>query len=503
MQTFFYNLSGGINTSESKISLGLNTKRLYWTDAENIETLQGNGIVRQNGNILLTRLEEDEKIITIHKMPDEKSNILIATSLGNLYLYNNNTNTYQKIDKEISGTSKLNIIDFLDGVVLGSKEDSPFYINNDSDYLVESCNFTDNNNNCSDIFCSYAGRLWVASGATLYFSALGKYNDFSTAGDAGFINNFHADMYPITGLAIYKEYLAIYKKDSVYLLSGTNETNFRITPFANKGTYSHTSIVNANNKQYFVSQGVFSLEQAGLLSQIQVGSEISTNIKSEFEKFDNTRLNEVIALNYENKNQIWFFIPYKDDNYFHIIWIYDYLLDAWYKRVLPQDITTATLVNEKIYTADKSGNIYLEDFGSTFNGKAIKFLWKTPFIASGNSNIRKTIEEFYFVLDENYDNNFNFSVYKDYDDTNESDEDTIFSSNSKNLIWASNNDDPERNCYWNSEEKDALWSIVAEAIYKTEISESNYSVQLCISGNKLKNSAAIVGLEFKEIYFDE
>lgn len=503
MQTYFYNLSGGINTSESKISLGLNTKRLYWADAENIETLQNNGIIRQNGNTLLTHLEENEKIISIHKMPDEKSNILIATSQGNLYIYNVETNSYQTIDKKITGTSRLNIIDFLDGVVVGSKEDSPFYINNDYNFQVEDCNFTDNKNNCSDIFCSYAGRLWIASGSTLYFSALGKYNDFSTVGDAGYINNFHTDMYPITALAIYKEYLAIYKENSVYLLSGTNETNFKITPFANKGTYSPTSVINANNKQYFVSQGIFTLEQAGLLSQIQVGTEISTNIKTEFNKFDSKRLNEVIALNYDNKNQIWFFIPYQNDNYFHTIWIYDYFLNSWYKRVLPQDITTATIINEKIYTADKTGNIYLEDFGATFNGEPINFIWKSPFIAAGTTNIRKTIEEFYFVLDENYDNNFNFSVYKDYDDTNKSDEDIIYSSNFENLIWASNEDNSSKNCNWDSEEKYSQWSIGAESIYKTEISEANYSVQLCISGNNLENSAAIVGLEFKEIYLDE
>ncbi len=41
------------------------------------------------------------------------------------------------------------------------------------------------------------------------------------------------------------------------------------------------------------------------------------------------------------------------------------------------------------------------------------------------------------------------------------------------------------------------------AIYKAEISESNYSVQLCVEGNSAQQNAAIIGLEFKEVYIDE
>lgn len=107
------------------------------------------------------------------------------------------------------------------------------------------------------------GRLWVASGSTLYYSALGKYNDFSTEDDAGYINNFFTNTDSITALKTYKDYLAIYKKDSVALYYlGQAMMIFKITPFADKGT-SANSVVTVNNKQYFVNQGIFSMEQAG------------------------------------------------------------------------------------------------------------------------------------------------------------------------------------------------------------------------------------------------
>lgn len=174
------------------------------------------------------------------------------------------------------------------------------------------------------------------------------------------------------------------------------------------------------------------------------------------------------------------------------------------QEVLPQDITTACLYEDGILTADKTGRIYKEDFGNTFSGEAVKFMWKSPFLASGDSNVRKTIEEFYFVLDESYDNNFNFSVYKNYDSTYKDDEDTVFSSNSENLIWYAENVPSNLNTYWNDENSvNSIWSIGSNSIYKTEISESNYSVQLCVEGSEIEQNTAIIGLEFKEVYLDE
>lgn len=513
MQTYFYNLAGGINQSASKTALGLDTKKMYWSDSKNIEVLQNSGLVRQKGNVKLLELANSEKIIALHPLKDGKSyNLLIATESGNIYVYGTKSSTFTKIDKTIDGTSRINFVDFLDGVVVGSKTNALFYINNDDGYIVENCNLVDANSNSikAAIVGVFAGRLWAAHGATLYYSALGKYNDFVTSGDAGYINNFYSDTNDITALKTYKDYLAIYKENSVYLLSGSSKDDFKITPFADKGTNSFSGVINVNNKQFFVNQGIFSMEQAGLLSQIQLGSEISLNIKPEFENFDKTRFDEIIVLHYEAKNQVWYFIPYKNEEYLNTIWIYDYVNEAWFKRCLPQNMTAACSFNEYIITADSTGKVYKEDFGTTFDGKAINFLWKSPFLAAGDTNVKKTIEEFYFVIDETYDNNFDFFVCKNYDDTYQDDEDKIYSYNSNNLMWYGDNLLTELNCNWNYDANDgtdainnAIWAIGANSIQKAEISESNYSVQLCIKGSTEEQNMAIIGLEFKEVYSDE
>lgn len=508
MKTYFYNLAGGINQAASKTELGLDTKKLYWSDSKNVEILQNSGIIRQKGNTLLLQLEEEEKIIALHQLKKDKTfNLLIATSSGNLYVYGVKNQSLTLINKTIDGSARICFTDFLDGVLVLSKKDPLFYINNDDGYQTENCNLLDHNNNPvkSDVICFYKGRVWVGYGATLYYSALGKYNDFTTPADAGYINNFHTDTNNITALKIYKDYLAIYKENSVYLLSGSSEDDFKIVPFADKGTTSFSGVVNINNKQYFINQGVFSMEQAGLLSQIQLGEEITLQIKSEFENFDKSRFDEIIILHYESKNEAWYFIPYKGSEYFHTVWIYNYVNQAWFKRVIPQNITTACVLDGDILTGDSSGKIYKESFGNTFDGEAISFMWKSPFLAAGDSNVRKTIEEFYFTLDESYDNNFNFSVYKNYDSEYKDDKDLIYSTNAINLNWDGDGVNESLNCIWNDDTEDisAIWANSTDSIYKAEISESNYSVQLCIEGDSAQHNAAIIGLEFKEIYLED
>ena len=58
MEVAYYNLSGGINQSLTKTELGMDTKKIYWADAENVEILQNRGVVKQKGNSLFWILKK-------------------------------------------------------------------------------------------------------------------------------------------------------------------------------------------------------------------------------------------------------------------------------------------------------------------------------------------------------------------------------------------------------------------------------------------------------------
>lgn len=502
MDNFYYNLSGGINQTSTKTELGMNTKNLFWSDAQNVEIYKNKGITRQNGNILFASLPEEEAITAIHEMKTGNDPVLlITTSTGKIYAFDNEITLLNKTITSLSPT----FTNFLNGTLVSSDSDEMFYIKRvNSAFQITDCNLRKSDQ--TPVYASsvtiYKGRVWASEGATIYFSALGKYDDFQTANDAGYINNFYTDTDDIVGLKVYKDYLAIYKENRTFLLGGSSPADFSIIPFADKGVYSKNGVVTVNNKQYFYCSGIYTLE-VGALNQILLGSEITGNIREEFKKFDFQRRRNVLAINYEAKNQIWFFIPYANDNYFHTIWINDIVNKAWYKRVLPQDITTACIYKNFILTADKDGNIYKEDTNNTFNGEPIEFIWKSPFLGLGNPTIRKSIDEFYFILDESQENNFNFSVYKNFDTENRDDCEKIYSGNLENLVWYKENFDFELNDSWSDENNSSIWAMDVESMYKAEISEANYSIQICIEGNSIENNAAVIGMKFKEIFNED
>ena len=507
----YYDLSGGINLSVTKTELGLDTKKIYWSDSKNIEILSNKGIVKQKGNIRFCHLNEAEQITSLTELVSKSYNkLLITTISGKMYVYDPFKDEFSLLDKTLTG-KRPRFISFLNGLVGISESDGLFYVkdnldNKEGKYEVIDCDLKNSSDEyvVDGVLAVYRGRVFVAHGSTIYYSALGTYDDFKTEEDAGYIRDFHTDTDAITALMPYREYLAIYKKNRVYLLSGIDASDFEITPFADKGSYTDRAIVNIENKQYFLSNGIFALEQAGILNQIQIGSEISTKIRPEFDNFTNSGLENSFCIPYPKKNQVWYFFNYSNDEYFHTIWINDYVNKAWYKRVVPQNLTCAVLFNGEILTADDKGNIYKEDTGNSFDGKAIDFMWKSPFLSITDAHHRKTIDEFYFILDNSYDNDFNFSIYKDYDSEFSDDVEHVYCFHEEHFVWGDDSESFTANqCWAKDEDKYPIWAVNTDTMEKAEISEANYSIQLCVEGSELTNSCAIIGLHFKEVYVDD
>lgn len=506
MDVNYFDLSGGINQASTKTELGLNTKTIFWSDSKNVEIYNNKGIIRQKGNSLLLSLPEQDSVTGLCEIEsDGKYKLVITTQSGKIYIYSELNKTLKLLEKTITGKNPI-FAKFLRGVVVSTESDEMFYIKDNNNFDVVSCNFKDKDEtplypNCITV---YKGRLWCGVGSTVYYSALGTYNDFETEADAGYINDFHTDTADIISMNTYKNYLAIYKKERVYLLSGSNPSDFAILPFADKGVIARGSVLNVDNKQFFLSNGIYALEQVGELNQIRLGSEISTKIKDEFNNFDYQRIQNSFAIHYQNSHQMWYFFPYINNNYYNTIWINDYINHAWYKRVLPQNITTAILFNSNVITADAEGNIYREDSGSTFNGLPIEFMWKSPFLSLSNILRRKIIDEFYFVLDDLCDNKFQLSIYKDFDSEYEEDSELIYSKPLSHLFWAGDNTPDTAQYKWfDSSGEIPIWPINATTLEKAEICGSNYSVQLCIAGSDFSDNCAIIGLQFREIYNDD
>ncbi|MDD3150848.1 MAG: hypothetical protein PHV68_08435 [Candidatus Gastranaerophilales bacterium] len=491
----FYDLSGGINTIDSKTALGINPKPFYWADSQNIDIYKKGGIARMNGNSLFASVPSS--VISMGQYFSGEQNILVLnTDNGSFYCYDPSLGIFVLKKSGLTSSAKATYVSYNNGVVVSNGIDDPFFFEKGAENEVVQCNASRYGVNIrGTAMAVYKGRLFVSSGSSLYYSALGRYDDWETAQDSGFISNFHNDSSSITCLKNYKGYLAVYKKNSVYLLSGSDYTDFAITPFADKGSMSQNGAITVENRQYLFDGGLFSLEQAGELNQIYLSSEYSKLIHNQFETVDLTRSSEALILPLASKNQIWLFLPFKSNNYLNCIWIYDYINKAWFKRVLPQNITTACVFGENICSADSSGNIYLENSSTTFNGSPIEFYWESPFLSFNEPNKLKTIDEFYFTLDSIYDNNFLFQLKRNYV-SNEIDEiDTVTLVDSDTLLWNQND--------WPGDSDTLNWAISIDSDFKSAIAGSNKSVQIRIYGNQAVQSIALLGFEFRDVLLDE
>ena len=486
--------------------LGLNPNKIYWTDSKNVELYNNKGIIRQNGNTLLFELPEAENVTAMCAMETGGNyKLVITTASGKIYIYSEADDILTTLNKTIKG-SKVIMTPFLSGMVVATDSDAMFYIKNNSTYDIVNCNAKDTANNTlyPEYVTIYKGRIWCCKGATLYYSALGSYNDFSSANDAGYINEFHTDTSDIVTMCTYKDYLAIYKRSKVYLLSGSSPEDFALTLFADKGAFAKRGILSVDNKQFFLSDGIYALEQVGELNQIRLGSEISLKIREEFKAFDSAQIHNSFVVHNPSKHQVWYFLPYPNTQYYHTIWINDYLNHAWYKRIVPQNITNACYLKEYILSVDIDGKFYREDYGNTFNGTAIDFMWKSPFLSLGNVLHRKLVDEFYFVLDDVKDNNFQFSIYKDYDSEYPEDAEFICSRHYSHFIWAGDNTPDNAQFCWALENSTfPIWPVTTNVLEKAEICGSNFSIQICIEGRDITDNCAILGLQFREIYNDD
>lgn len=78
----------------------------------------------------------------------------------------------------------------------------------------------------SDFVCTHDNRVYLASGSTIYFSALRKAEDWTTVNEAGQITVETSDGRSITGLVAGSQRLTVFKRNSIHELFGTNPGNF-------------------------------------------------------------------------------------------------------------------------------------------------------------------------------------------------------------------------------------------------------------------------------------
>lgn len=410
----YFNNTGGLNNFSSMASLNQSENNTDWFDAQNVEGHKSGGLIKMKGNknILNTTLPEGTQILGIWDYTKQGIHYpVITTSEGKLYRLNLETGNLSEKYSDLSKTAKCNFVNFNNGVIISNGVDTPLFYEE-----FYGATPLQDNAPVGVAIEAYKARLFIASGSGLYYSALGNPNDWTTLNDAGSIVNFHNDSSPIIALENYGEFLAIYKKNGIYVLSGSAPSDFVIKPVADKGCISPWAIGTVNNNQYFFNGESVTTLNFNSLGQITIADDVSIKIKNIFPELNTQKFSEVVCIPYQGKNQIWYYFASETSEALDICYIYDYFHKSWYKRVgLP--VTCGTFIDEKIYTGTPDGKILLEDIEDSFDGQAIEAWWFSPWFTFGVPDSSKEILSFNVWLYQNQKYPFDVVYAKDYSQT--------------------------------------------------------------------------------------
>ena len=263
----------------------------------------------------------------------------------------------------------------------------------------------------------FKGRLWVGSGSTVYYSQLGQYNKWDIKYEAGGIGDFYNDTSKVLGLGLFGDYMLIHKERFTYILSGGNDPNdWSLSPYASITCESQQSWVVTNAKYFIFSRsnmGIYPLTQRTVFNDKYVGQEISVKIRDIFNELRLSDLDKVFAVAHPSKRWMLMYMPFASVLGSSKCVIFDFQTNSWLIRKLPQEVTIAFTVDNKVYIGTAEGKVLLEFYGKTFDGEFLDAYWKSPWFALGDDSYYKTFNEFCIQVAEEDNNSFYLRGYRD------------------------------------------------------------------------------------------
>lgn len=406
------------------------------TDMQNVELYStgvnsGVGIRTTKGNVsVCDSIPNDETVINIFESVQNKITYFFVhtenSTEGKIYLFNKESGnlTLKKDGLSLTGISCG--CDASQGwsdlfVFSNSKELLSIEINHYSEGVLDEVTMMElQDMDGRDIkglgVVIFAGRLWVFSGQTLWYSVQEDIYDFSTsdaeistsAGYIEFVKNITA-IYPYLGT------LAVFHKNSSCLISVDENGVFSKTMDSPGGCAGYNSLVFHGIELYFyddTKKGIFSFRQV-INGDKTLGENIGVNIQEELVNISASELNNIrtVSVVTSDRNEVWFLIP--SSGSYSIILIYDYIRKCWVKRK-SQKINCLAIVGGVLYSGGET--IYEEYVSNSFDGEFIEAFYKCAPLNLGRENSIKVVPYPPKVsLDMYYENKFYVEYIKNYD----------------------------------------------------------------------------------------
>ena len=256
---------------------------------------------------------------------------------------------------------------------------------------------------------------------TIIFSAIGDENDFTTANGAGSLNVDST----IIALKSFRGELIIFCEDRIYKLAGASRSDFAIAPISrNVGCSDAFSIQEIGGDVIFLApDGLRTIAGTARIGDVELGT-VSKQIQARIGDIGFTNISSVVI---RDKSQYRLFYPsggvestakgiigvLKSNPSGQIGWEYSDI-----RGIKPACCDSGFISGvEKVIHGGFDGYVYLQESGNSFDGTAMKAIYRSPDLTMGDAGIRKNMQRINVNYDPEGSVNASLFVKYDFEDT--------------------------------------------------------------------------------------
>lgn len=238
---------------------------------------------------------------------------------------------------------------------------------------------------------SHKRRVFMANSSAgasrLHFCALDNPEDWTTAGDAGFIDIGKDDGDVITAIASVGTVLLVFKKRSIWALFGNSPANFNVSQLSPSiGCTNQKTLVRCDQFVIFLSQdGVYSCNASGPVL-------LSYNIKPTVDAITDTARG--LAAAGKLRTQYWLAVDTDADGVNDEVYVLDYVYGVWGRYTNKKENVFHRRYNGSLISGGSDTDVIrLHDDTDNDNGVAIDMVWDTKDYDGGDWTMIKHLRD--------------------------------------------------------------------------------------------------------------
>ena len=274
----------------------------------------------------------------------------------------------------------------------------------------------------ADYVAVYKTTVFYAKDTNLYFTAPSTYDDFTAANGGGVINVGQQ----ITGLAVFREQLIVFCRNSIKRLTGSTISDMRIDPITDRiGCISGDTIQEVGGDvMYAAPDGIRLLSATDRIGDFGLDIASDPIAKDAFELLASGTHFCSVVIREKAQYRILSYVPSEQQTVAKGLLTTKFISQgaggfAWgttkgIKAYCADSKYTAAYI-ETVVFANEDGYVYELDTGSDFDGKIIEAIYESPYMPITDPQTRKTFYKMTLYADPNGPMNLDVNFKYDFD----------------------------------------------------------------------------------------